>query len=104
MALGQRIKARGAGEEVGQIAAGHAPVLHAVLHQKTRQGGLKEAVLVPVGMAFDELAHGLQQLLRHLGPQAHRSASNGSLRGTLPVRSFVVASPPVLCHRRNVPR
>ena len=96
----QRIEARGTGEEIGQIAAGHPPVLNAVLHQKPRQGGLKKAVLVPVGMAFNELAHGPQQRLRHLGPQAHRSASCFVFWGTLPFTVLVVAWSPVLCHRR----
>jgi hypothetical protein len=58
---------------MGEIPARDAPMLDAVLNQKAGQGCLNEAVLIPVRMVVDEVAHRPQQRRRHLGPQAHHT-------------------------------
>lgn len=60
-------------KQIGQVATGHRPILTAVLHQETRQSGLNQTVLIPVGVVINEGAHRLQERLGHLRHQAHRS-------------------------------
>ena len=70
---GRSIKASMGREEVGQVTAGHRPILVAVLHQKPCQGSLNKAVLIPIGVVIEKGAHGLQKRFRHLSSQAHRA-------------------------------
>lgn len=60
-------------KEVGQVTTRHGPILAAVLHEKTRQGRLNKAVLIPIGVMVKESAHRLQERFGHLGSQTHRA-------------------------------
>ena len=51
-------------EQPLQIVLGHHPFLTALLKQESRDRNLYQSVLVPLGMAADESAHGLIQILR----------------------------------------
>jgi len=57
-------------EQIGEITAGHLPVRQTVLDKKTGKGGLKKAVLVPVGMLLDEACHRSQQFLGNVRAEA----------------------------------
>lgn len=67
-------------EEMGQIPARHPPILQSLLDQKTSQRSLEESVLIPMGMAVDELPHGFMQRCWHLGPEAHNAMGVGPSR------------------------
>ena len=51
-------------EQPLQIVLGHDPFLTALLKQETGNRNLHQSVLVPLGVATDEAAHGLVQILR----------------------------------------
>lgn len=64
-----------------EVVLVHTGVLAALLEQKTGQSRGDQPVLIPVGVGRNELAHTLEQHLRHLGFQTDGRTACGRIGG-----------------------